>query len=611
MFGFPNYPRGNTDITNLDYILNELKSQGEKIESWIQFSQIKFADPIDWNINTTYKAYTIVLAPDFNSYISKRDVSGHAYIDYTNTDFWYKIGNYNAQVEAIDKKIDNGLRDVYSNISQMNHQLDDVRGQIHTNLLNPTAPTQTTNGVTFTNNGDGTYTVNGTASKDAYIVLERIDNSDFSFQNKKLVGCPVGGSQSTYHLYITFNGNKGWIGALFDHGNGVVINNIPQSTTFFNILILVKAGVTVNNLIFKPMLTTDLNATYDDFVPYTGDSGRLNEDVANLVKDISTIANRRRIIAIGDSYGADNGSYWTGWVNCLKNIDKYDEVYGAGVGGAGFVNKTEGSNFLDILKSVNTEVANNSITDIIVMGGYNDAAVSADRNAIYNAMKEFVSYANNKYPNAKLHLGFIAFNRFDSATQMRLDTYMGIYQQYGILAGFTFYRNLYFVLKKTSFVFNVSGNPNSGFHPNTDGNNEVALQALNCIRNGECHVHYGAVELGMNIYMDDGIYSFETTGEDSWGSQYMTNVAMPFNTPVDCVDAKTLELVWAMQTATPFYLNALLVDNTLKILTNVRIAFDSGKISYTNVGNTETVTPNNTTQFWFGKTNGVSWQNMF
>ena len=603
MFGFPSYPRGNTDITNLDYILNELKSQGEKIESWIQFSQIKFADPINWNINTTYKAYTIVLAPDFNSYISKRDVSGHAYIDYTNTDFWYKIGNYNAQVEAIDNQVEA----IDKKMNQLQTEVDDVRGQICANLLNPTAPTQTINGVTFTNNGDGTYTVNGTASAWTYLNINYISSSALKLYvpigTYKLTGTPPNRGARIQVMSSTDE-----LGV--DSGNGSIFT-VPQGTIASWARISIDRGTTCDNLLFKPMITADLLATYDDFVPYTGDSGRLNEDVANLVKDISTITNRRRIIAIGDSYGADNGSFWTGWVNCLKNIDKYDEVYGAGVGGAGFVNKTEGSNFLDILKSVNTGVANSSITDIIVMGGYNDASVSADRNAIYNAMKEFVSYANNKYPNAKLHLGFIAFNRFDSATQMRIDTYMGIYQQYGILAGFTFYRNLYFVLKKTSFVFNVSGNPNSGFHPNTDGNNEVALQALNCIRNGECHVHYGAVELGMNIYMDDGIYSFETTGEDSWGSQYMNNVAMPFNTPVECVDAKPLELVWAMQTATPFYLNALLVDNTLKILTNVRVAFTNGKISYTNVGNTETVTPNNTTQFWFGKTNGVSWQNMF
>ena len=599
MFGFPNYPRGNTDITNLDYILNELKSQGEKIESWIQFSQIKFADPIDWDINTTYKAYTIVLAPDFNSYISKRDVSGHAYIDYTNTDYWYKIGNYNAQVEAIDKKVDNGFRSVNSNISSLTSQVRINTSQICTNLLNPTAKTQTIGNVTFTNNGDGTYTINGRSSGVIYFpITDQFTDLDLS-REYKIVGCPQGGSDGTYSLYDDKNtSNK-------DYGNGAVYKPASQP----KIYIRIYNGVTLNNLIFKPMLTTDLSATYNDFVPYTGDNGRLNEDVANLVNGISP--NRRRIIAIGDSYGADNGSYWTGWVNCLKNIDKYDEVYGAGVGGAGFVNKSEGSNFLDILKSVNIGGANNSITDIIVMGGYNDASVSADRNAIYNAMKEFVSYANTTYPNAKLHLGFIAFNRFDPATQMRMDTYMGIYQQYGILAGFTFYRNLYFVLKRTSFVFNVSGNPNSGFHPNTDGNNEVALQALNCIRNGECHVHYGVVELGMCIYMDDGIYSFETNGQASWGSQFMNNVAMPFNTPVECVNAKTLELVWAMQTATPFYINALLVDNTLKILTNVRVSFMNNVISYTNVGNTETVTPNGTTQFWFGKTNGVSWQNMF
>jgi hypothetical protein len=339
--------------------------------------------------------------------------------------------------------------------------------------------------------------------------------------------------------------------------------------------------------------------------------------VANITKELTNVENslyknKRRIIAIGDSYGANNGSNWTGWIQCLKNIDKYDEVYGEGAQGGGFVTNTESGTFLDALKRVNINgTSANTITDIIVMGGYNDASLNQSASNIYTAMKSFVSYANATYPNAKLHLGFISFNRWNSAMQMKLDTYMGIYQQYGILAGFTFYRNLYFVLKKTSFVFNVSGNANSGFHPNSDGNNEVALQALNCIRNGDCHVHYAAVELGMNIYMDDGVYSFETRGEAEWGSQHMNNVAMPFNTPVDCVNAKTLELVWAMQTATPFYINALVVDSTLKILTNVRVAFSNGVISYNNIGNTATVTPNSTTQFWFDKTNGVTWQNMF
>lgn len=168
------------------------------------------------------------------------------------------------------------------------NSIDDVKGQIHTNLLNPTAQTQTINGVTFTNNGDGTYTVNGTANKDAYIQITTLTVKDTNisvFQNSKLVGCPKGGG--TYSLYINLSHGYTWITRYSDVGNGVLISNIPSNVDTLTVNIMIKNGTTANNLLFKPMLTTDLSATYDDFVPYIGDSGRLNEDVANLVKGIS------------------------------------------------------------------------------------------------------------------------------------------------------------------------------------------------------------------------------------------------------------------------------------------------------------------------------------
>lgn len=172
-------------------------------------------------------------------------------------------------------------------------EVDDVRGQIRTNLLNPTAPTQTINGVTFTNNGDGTYTVNGTASGQAPFPLMTFN--DFAFlENKKLVGCPVGGSYLMYMLYVSCHRDSTWLKEYYEYGNGVIISNILSEAAAVTFFIVVQNGKTVNNLTFKPMLTTDLNATYDDFVPYTGDSGRLNEDVANLVdsvKGISAITN--------------------------------------------------------------------------------------------------------------------------------------------------------------------------------------------------------------------------------------------------------------------------------------------------------------------------------
>ena len=188
--------------------------------------------------------------------------------------------------------IDATLSDTSTNPVQnkvITNSVNDVRGQIRTNLLNPTSKTQTINGVTFTNNGDGTYTVNGTCTGTTtmWVTLEKLK---FEKNMKvKLIGTPP---TSTL-------GNKGCLELdantqtiAFDVGKGVVAD--VDNENIYYIYIRMEAGVIFNNLLFKPMITTDLSATYDDFVPYTGDSGRLNEDVADLVdsvKGISAITN--------------------------------------------------------------------------------------------------------------------------------------------------------------------------------------------------------------------------------------------------------------------------------------------------------------------------------
>lgn len=186
--------------------------------------------------------------------------------------------------------IDNALSKTSTNPVQnkvITNSINDIGGQICTNLLNPTAKTQTINGVTFTNNGDGTYSVNGTCTGD-YALL---DFASANIKGKcKLVGCPKGGSlSSSFVLYKV--GSSVSPQQMIDTGNGVIIDT-NESNALFRIVIY--GGYTANNLLFKPMLTTDLSATYDDFVPYTGGSGRLNEDVANLVdlfNGISAITN--------------------------------------------------------------------------------------------------------------------------------------------------------------------------------------------------------------------------------------------------------------------------------------------------------------------------------
>jgi hypothetical protein len=201
--------------------------------------------------------------------------------DQANNKIYADVGTKRIKIGG-DIDVDTELSPTSTNPVQnkvVTNSIDDVRGQIHTNLLNPTLQKQTVNGVTCANNGDGTYTVNGTATETIWFTLTFFDDISI-LENKKLVGCPVGGTSSTYIMYITCY-NDSTSKDYIDYGNGVILSNIPSEENSSRLYILIRKGVTVNNLLFKPMLTADLNATYNDYVPYSGD-GRLNENVAGL-----------------------------------------------------------------------------------------------------------------------------------------------------------------------------------------------------------------------------------------------------------------------------------------------------------------------------------------
>lgn len=146
------------------------------------------------------------------------------------------------------------------------------------NLLNPTLETTTLNGITCTNNGDGTYKISGTATDQAIITI--ID--DVVVPEKSIITGCKGGSVNTYAFGI-FDGDNYL--EVYDGEN----KELPPKTYNFA-YIVVRNGVTApDNTIIKPMLTKNLNAAYDDFVPYTGDSGSLNGDVADLRENFDNL----------------------------------------------------------------------------------------------------------------------------------------------------------------------------------------------------------------------------------------------------------------------------------------------------------------------------------
>lgn len=131
------------------------------------------------------------------------------------------------------------------------------------------------NGIKIIKNEDYTYTLNGTAKANVILYLNGNNLQATQFKNTvggcKLLGCPKNGSHDTYRIDVRYYENSEFNSEVkaeaSDIGNGVIIDDAYPYLVY---RLYINKGTTVTNLTFKPMVTTDLEATIDDFVPYSG-----------------------------------------------------------------------------------------------------------------------------------------------------------------------------------------------------------------------------------------------------------------------------------------------------------------------------------------------------
>lgn len=165
------------------------------------------------------------------------------------------------------------------------------------NLLLIYKQTQTVNGITLTYDNDNKVIIaNGTATSWTNIALGVFDfKKGITY---KFVGCPKGGSVDTLY-HIEPNG-----GLFFDIGNGTTYT---PSEDKLNTLIyfVVTKGVVLNNLVIKPMITTDLNVTYDDYEPYTGGKPSPSPEYPQEIKAVNELSG----VMSGKNLLKPHGSY--------------------------------------------------------------------------------------------------------------------------------------------------------------------------------------------------------------------------------------------------------------------------------------------------------------
>ena len=150
--------------------------------------------------------------------------------------------------------------------------------------------TKTVKGLNFTDNGDGSVTVNGTATADAAFYLKRTSDEALPRGTYFLSGCPKGGAVGRYNIQPRIDGVFNY--AKYDVGSGSLIT---AKTAIDALVISVKSGTVCNNLVFRPQLelggvktafeSPGAPTTYTVGADGTVQNLSANEDVTTLVTD--------------------------------------------------------------------------------------------------------------------------------------------------------------------------------------------------------------------------------------------------------------------------------------------------------------------------------------
>lgn len=199
-----------------------------------------------------------------------------------------------------------------------------------------------------------------------------------------------------------------------------------------------------------------------------------NENTLSLLTD-------KKYLFIGDSYGTGQNELqeqttpWTTLVPQYMGLTNEVNSWTNSHNGSGFVN---GYTFIAQLQYMAEVVPTDEITDIIIVGGYNDK--SKEDSVIENKISELMTYAKTTYPNAKVKFGCVGWSR-DYAVRQEIIGKLPVYQRITKYGG-EYLNNTEWILHDYSLF------GDDHYHPNQNGQNELSKYLVEAIKTGSCDV---------------------------------------------------------------------------------------------------------------------------
>lgn len=211
----------------------------------------------------------------------------------------------------------------------------------------------------------------------------------------------------------------------------------------------------------------------------------------------------KKFLLIGDSYaeGYTPDGNVTSWQEYFINLTGLSNTIRKYQGGSGFVNISSNKTFQTLLEEVTND---NNITDIVVLGGYNDT--SYNNQQIYNAIKAFQLKANEKFPNANIYIGAVGWSK-DSSKIYTLNTLISKYKTNAPLCNCAYLKNIEYSLHEYFESFS-----SDGFHPNSHGQYWIALNLIQALLTGSADVQFAYTNIDVTPAEGITLSNFNTLG---------------------------------------------------------------------------------------------------
>ena len=87
------YPYVDSNRFNIDWVISNMKQLQKDFDLFVVMNEVKYAEPLEWSIDTQYEKNTIVQTRNGEkTFLSKQPVP--AGINITNTDYWLMLADY-------------------------------------------------------------------------------------------------------------------------------------------------------------------------------------------------------------------------------------------------------------------------------------------------------------------------------------------------------------------------------------------------------------------------------------------------------------------------------------------------------------------------------------